>query len=75
MKSHKIYFLFTAKWANDIALVKLEESVPSGASQVPEIQAVRLPRQGLTGFPTTGQQCIMKGWGCTSGGKLVISNG
>lgn len=58
-------------WLNDIALVKLEEEVPTSAEDIPEIQAVVLPTQGDSDWPEDGQECIMKGWGCTEGGGGV----
>ncbi|ELU11834.1 hypothetical protein CAPTEDRAFT_188642 [Capitella teleta] len=60
-------------WANDIALVKLEEDVPSGSELLSHIQSVHLPVQGLMTFPRDMQKCIMKGWGCTAGGGSVAS--
>ena len=60
----KLYF--TESWYNDIALVKLEEPVPT--SELPEINHVQLPEQGETSFPADNQDCVMKGWGCTQGG-------
>ncbi|CAH1789203.1 unnamed protein product [Owenia fusiformis] len=62
----------TSHWNNDIALVKLKKSVPSG-EQFNEIKKVKLPRQGDNSFPRDGQDCIMKGWGCTAKGSSVSS--
>ena len=67
----KAFFLFSDSWANDIALVRLEEPVPSGPD-VPEIGSVTLTAQGERRFPADGQICIMKGWGCTQSGELSI---
>ncbi|KAK2150643.1 hypothetical protein LSH36_397g02016 [Paralvinella palmiformis] len=60
-------------WHNDIALLRLEEPVPVSATHIPEIQAAKLPKQGETRFPMDGQNCIMKGWGCTMNGGIVSS--
>ncbi|XP_013394916.1 chymotrypsinogen A [Lingula anatina] len=58
-------------WENDIALVKLERSVPVGPTTT-FVTSVELPaRQGDVSFPEDGQQCVMKGWGCTSSGATV----
>ena len=59
-------------WANDIALIKLKDKVPSGAV-TPEIQAVALPPQGEMRFPPDGARCIIKGWGCQVGGMSEFS--
>ncbi|XP_050397260.2 serine protease 1 [Patella vulgata] len=55
-------------WANDIALVKLERSVPSGVSYS-AIRRIKLPVQGDNSFPSVGQTCVAKGWGCTHNGE------
>ena len=60
-------------WANDIALIKLKDKVPSGAD-TPQIQAVALPPQGEMRFPPDGARCIMKGWGCQVGGTYEFLN-
>jgi hypothetical protein len=33
------------------------------------VKEVKLPEKTST-FPQPGQKCVMKGWGCTKGGKL-----
>ncbi|KAI0211392.1 Acrosin [Lamellibrachia satsuma] len=53
-------------WRNDIALVKLRDTVPVGSEIFPEIQSVTLPERGDTAFPADGARCTMVGWGCTS---------
>jgi len=58
-------------WQNDIALMRLERSVPSSADDEPHIQAIKLPPQGLADFPEDGAMCTMKGWGCTEAGGGV----
>ena len=63
--------IFTELWANDIALLRLEDAVPSGPD-VPEIQAVDLPRPGEVDFPADSQECVMKGWGCTANGESNV---
>ena len=52
--------------------MKLEESVPSGSGEVSRVQAVQLPGNSLiqTNWPLDGEECIMKGWGCTQAGKF-----
>ncbi|OWF43869.1 chymotrypsin-like elastase family member 2A [Mizuhopecten yessoensis] len=57
-------------WANDIALVRIEEPVPSGR-QFSRIMSINLPTYANYSFPAVGMACTMKGWGCTSGGGLV----
>jgi len=64
--------VITELWHNDIALLRLEEPVPVSATHIPEIQAAKLPKQGETRFPMDGQNCIMKGWGCTMNGTKQI---
>ena len=61
--------LYTEKWLNDIALVKLKEEVPSQPSHVADIQQVALATQGDSSFPQDGQQCVFKGWGCRGHGR------
>lgn len=61
-----ICVVFTDSWKHDIAVIKLEEDLPIGAD--PDISAVILPSSSSTAWPTDGQQCIMKGWGCTEKG-------
>lgn len=56
-------------WNNDIALVYLEESVPSGPDYA-AIQRIHLPSNG-DAFLSTGDVCVMKGWGCTSAGIVA----
>ncbi|XP_033756028.1 transmembrane protease serine 9-like [Pecten maximus] len=60
-------------WANDIALVRLEEPVPSGR-QFSRILRINLPTFGNFSFPAVGSRCTMKGWGCTTGGGLVSNH-
>jgi len=60
------------KWLNDIALVKLEEDVPSGSVEQPHVQAVTLPDpETELSWPADGTECVMKGWGCTQAGGGV----
>ena len=65
----QILLLFKGLWHNDIALIKLEEPVPVSASDIPEIQAVKLPLAWDMSFPLDNQECIMKGWGCSTNGR------
>jgi len=64
-------------WKNDIALVKLEQDVPSGIDDLPRIQKITLNAADNTAFPPAGHVCYMKGWGCTdnglSDGRLFLS--
>ncbi|XP_060063938.1 transmembrane protease serine 6-like [Ylistrum balloti] len=60
-------------WANDIALVRLEEPVPSGP-HFSRISSINLPNYANFSFPAVGTHCTMKGWGCTSGGGLVSNH-
>ncbi|XP_064652990.1 chymotrypsin-like protease CTRL-1 [Lineus longissimus] len=62
----------TDTWSNDLALVKLKKKVPAGRATVEKIQTIQLPQQG-EGFPGDGTQCVMAGWGCSSGGGKVSS--
>ncbi len=57
-------------WHNDIALVKLEEDLPTNGTH-DNIAPVRLPPDGLDRgtWPQDGQRCVMKGWGCTAASK------
>ena len=65
-----ILLLPTGGWENDIALVRLEQSVPSGA-EFSRIQRIKLPTSNTTSFPAVGDTCVMKGWGCTAGGTQL----
>ena len=56
-------------WRNDIALVKMRDTVPLGSDIFPQIQSVTLPERGDTAFPADAARCTMVGWGCTSQGK------
>lgn len=58
-------------WKNDIALIKLEEPVPTG-DEIPEIRNIKLPNQSAMNFPADDQECIMKGWGCTEKGAFSL---
>ena len=53
----------------DIALVKLEEEVPTQDTHIPEIQAVPLPPSGEARWPCDGTDCYLAGWGCTQSGQ------
>ncbi|KAJ8321545.1 hypothetical protein KUTeg_000901 [Tegillarca granosa] len=57
-------------WENDIALVRLEKPVPSGRD-FHRIRRINLPQYGNITFPKLNDVCVMKGWGCTVGGRLV----
>ncbi|KAJ8317097.1 hypothetical protein KUTeg_005001 [Tegillarca granosa] len=57
-------------WENDIALVRLEKPVPSGRD-FHRIRRINLPQYGNITFPKLNDVCVMKGWGCTAGGRLV----
>lgn len=57
-------------WENDIALVRLEKPVPSGR-EFHRIRRINLPESGNITFPKLNEVCVMKGWGCTAGGRLV----
>ena len=57
------------QWRNDIALVKVRDTIPVGSDIFPLIQSVTLPKRGDTAFPADGARCTMVGWGCTSQGK------
>jgi len=59
-------------WLHDIALIKLEKDVPSGADDQPHLQAVTLPDPDTELlWPADGTPCVMKGWGCTRHGGGV----
>lgn len=66
-----LHYVFLDHWANDIALVKMDMNVPSGI-ETPQIRSVRLPQQGVNHWPTTSQQCVMKGWGCSINGMHIF---
>lgn len=51
-------------WKNDIALLKLEDSLPIGGSNE-NIGMVQLPSADWTSWPEQDTECIMKGWGCS----------
>ena len=59
---------FSDNWKHDIALIKLEKDLPIGSD--PAIKAIALPssNQG-NNWPETGQECVMKGWGCEEAGE------
>lgn len=59
-------------WQHDIALVKLEEDVPSGDDILPAIQSVHLINANNRSFPSTSSKCVMMGWGCTTNGGPVV---
>lgn len=59
-------FQTSGLWENDLALLKLEETLPIGTD--PDIDAVTLPEAGLTDWPREGQECYSKGWGCSENG-------
>ena len=52
--------------------MKLEDPVPSTSGEVSRVQAVQLPGTSLiqTNWPPDGDECMMKGWGCTEAGEL-----
>ncbi|XP_061194385.1 coagulation factor XI-like isoform X2 [Saccostrea echinata] len=60
-------------WEHDIALVRLSRSVPSGPSY-DNIKRVPLPSADNASFPGIGDDCVMKGWGCRSGGAKLSFN-
>ena len=64
--------LFPDHWRNDIALVKLRDTVPVGSEIFPESQSVTVPERGDTTFPADGGRRTMVGWGCTSQGKNYL---
>ena len=43
--------------------------MPASAEDIPEIQSVPMPIQGVMDWPEDGAECVMKGWGCTEGGE------
>ena len=56
-------------WKHDVALVKLRETVPAGAERVLRIRSVSLPNPAWgDSWPLPGQNCVVKGWGCTNEG-------
>jgi len=55
-------------WKHDIALLKLEEEVPLTEALVGE---VRLPAQGDSDYPKSGDMCVAMGWGCKKHGGQV----
>ena len=61
-------------WKNDIALVKLEQDVPSGIEDLPRIQKITLNAADNIEFPPAGHMCYMKGWGCTDNGLSDVSS-
>lgn len=62
----------TNMWQHDIALVKLEEDVPSSDDVLPHIRRVNLINHNNYSFPSTNTTCIMMGWGCTKNGGPVV---
>ncbi|KAI0234353.1 hypothetical protein LSAT2_015386 [Lamellibrachia satsuma] len=46
-------------WRNDIALVKMRDTVPLGSDIFPQIQSVTLPERGDTAFPADAARCTM----------------
>lgn len=63
------FFLLTPDlWEHDLALVRLSRSVPSGP-KYDKIKRVILPSVDNASFPGIGDDCVMKGWGCKSGGE------
>lgn len=48
--------------------MRLSRSVPSGP-KYDKIKRVLLPSVDNASFPGIGDDCVMKGWGCKSGGK------
>ncbi|XP_064617874.1 tryptase-like [Liolophura sinensis] len=58
------------RWENDIALVRLRDSVPSG-STFAQIRRIQLPEENDMSFPATGDNCVATGWGCTRDGGGV----
>ncbi|KAI0217638.1 hypothetical protein LSAT2_030621 [Lamellibrachia satsuma] len=56
-------------WRNDIALVKLRDTVQVGSEIFPESQSVTVPERGDATFLADGGRRTMVGWGCTSQGK------
>ncbi|CAD5114303.1 DgyrCDS3445 [Dimorphilus gyrociliatus] len=62
-------------WENDIALIKLAESVPHLAGdKAPHIQAVKLNDGYIRNFPDENDTCFFQGWGCTKSGGSVNKN-
>lgn len=57
-------------WEHDLALVRLSRSVPSGP-KYDKIKRVILPSVDNASFPGIGDDCVMKGWGCKSGGAKL----
>lgn len=63
------FFLLTPDlWEHDLALVRLSRSVPSGP-KYDKIKRIILPSVDNASFPGIGDDCVMKGWGCKSGGE------
>ncbi|XP_053379053.1 tryptase-like [Mercenaria mercenaria] len=54
-------------WYQDIAIVKLEDPVPSGP-RFEHIKRIQLPDGFDFSFPAKGSNCHMAGWGCTAAG-------
>ncbi|KAL4220938.1 hypothetical protein ACF0H5_019204 [Mactra antiquata] len=55
-------------WYQDIALVQLEDRVPSDFEH---IESIKLPHYYSPSFPNVGSTCYMYGFGCTrSGGRV-----
>ena len=60
-------------WKHDIALIKLNVKVPASAERVLRIQAVTLPNPEMgRWWPLYGQECVVKGWGCTTEGLYLM---
>jgi hypothetical protein len=68
-----VFFSFTERLLNDIALMKLKKNVPAG-DEFEKIHKVELPQQGERDFPTENQQCVVKGWGCAKYGRVLLLN-
>jgi len=59
-----------ASWRNDIAMFKLAKPLP--VYDHPHIGKVTLPPPNVgRSWPADGDECIMKGWGCTKKGGYI----
>jgi len=62
---HPDYKGSSDKWANDIAMIRVEKDLPIEDAD-PNIENIDL--QADASWPTPGTMCYFKGWGCKSNG-------
>ncbi|KAK3770099.1 hypothetical protein RRG08_003602 [Elysia crispata] len=54
-------FVSKSPYSDDLALIKLSHPVPNSTT----VQPITLPSTTSSKFPSLGQLCVTKGWGCT----------